>query len=914
MSIRERFERLGGGSSDDDDDNEKRSQSSNTGDNDGMSLDPDRFDGNSDVTDDAPDDDNGTSGPQPTPPSGSGSGGDSGGDRTTDAPTAESPSGDTADFGDDPFNDGGDTGSGGDSGGGRMTDAPTAESPSGDTADFGDDPFNDGGDSGFAETAPRRDPEDGGFGQSDPGGDTRETPEDDDGFGLSERERSAAIGSYIANNPDLVDTGADDPDGGIYTREDIVIRRGDSGDLVVGPDREAIQSERVEARRDRAGDLELLRGAVADTRDRFETEQALATQDQLTDQETDLVNAIEDTRQRFITEQARRQERVNQATTSPIEGAAKEFNDRSRRERSIALSSEQFGEIDFSLGLGGQGDEVESAADDFGRIVSGALNDFGEAAESRADETAENQAVSPPGTALAGPGITEAGGELIEGGASAVGGLSQAPAAGLDILEATSYLFGGTRAVGGSTQETQRRLSLLGDVAVGVGRETVRGAKENPTDFAGEIVAGAALSGGLSLAARGSRLGRVFGREAGTTRRGAAADAVRDVGGEVEDVALAGGGRIRGDFRLLSREFRSGGRDRGQLGGSGFQSENVKTLDDIIDQSSSEGDVEVVDGDQRMLMREETVERERGAQRTAEEEAAIEEMQQEDFVEDLRREEAAEPTAEEQSAIEEMADGDLVQQAQEAASITAPAEATAASSSGGLFGAIGATAFAATGTDAQAAGGALGTVAGEQTSTGAVAEPFGSFGFVTGADQQPALTEAATSFGLGTTAAVGTATASDSRTTARSRTAAETTTAAQTRARGRLRTRQETDARARLDADLDSGGRPRVEDAETASRFVRAGGSQDGPEPDGTLLDGAVVSGFFSETVTAASLGFGPEGRAPASDATSLTGEVPTVAQASGDADAVTELLSPGGGGEIGGSFDFDLGVGGGDA
>lgn len=55
--------------------------------------------------------------------------------------------------------------------------------------------------------------------------------EGDMGAGLSDEQASAAIGRFIVNNPDLIDTGAGD-DTGRYTPDDLVVRQTDDGRVI----------------------------------------------------------------------------------------------------------------------------------------------------------------------------------------------------------------------------------------------------------------------------------------------------------------------------------------------------------------------------------------------------------------------------------------------------------------------------------------------------------------------------------------------------------------------------------------------------------------------------------------------------------------------------------------------------------
>jgi len=836
VSIRERFERFGGGSSDDDDDETtKKSQSSNTGGDDGMSLDPDRFAGNSDVPDDAPDDDSSSSGgSEPT------------------APTGGDSSGDSSD---------------------RTADAPVAESPSGETADFGDDPFNDGSDSDFRESMPRRDPDDGGFGRSDPGGSTRESPTDDDGFGLSDRERSVAIGSFIANNPDLVNTGAGDPDGGIYSRDDITIRRNDAGDLVVGPSEGAVERERSEARADRGDDLDILRGAVADTRDRFETEQAIAAEQELTDDATDLASAIADTRNRFISEQTQRQDRINEATTSPLEGAADRFQQDATDEQLLAAGFDSGGGVEEVRGpvdanaldseqspilgqLRGEGDggvdEIVSFARDpagesdvVSRLVSDAGN-IGDAAGQAADDAVTTATILP----------RTAGSLLGVDGDDATTFAATAAGVGVAAPEPTST-------VGGLGV-----LALLGGAAA-IDSQIDRSELPLPERPANE------QQNELPVSEPNSQVSELDVADSDVSELD-----VSDADADVSELDIPNE-QPNPDLSVL-RTAQSLGRQRARQReretdkSNPFRREqgaNNDELNDIL--SGPDGDV--------TLGREAPATGETGSEFLQPVEPVVTFGGESET--DAATESATEPevTTEVQDTVSALRDGAQTP-------FTADGRGSAGDADSG--------APAATTPDAD-----VGASTSPLAFSGGFTSPAANVGTATGL--QPATSVAS---GVASLSAPGFGSA----------TATGTTTGTETTPENLLRNRQ----RNRQSGGGGGGGggrrsprrRPRDDDLSlTVGGSTETGGDGQGD----SLLGGAVVSGFFSETATAAA-GVGVDGRAPATDApdgvAALTGEVPTVAQASGEADAVTDLLSPGGGGAIGGSFDFDLGVGGDDA
>jgi len=65
---------------------------------------------------------------------------------------------------------------------------------------------------------------------------------------IPEEDRSDAVGRYILNNSEVVNTSADDPDGGRFSTDDIGVYQNESGETVVGPTPAAQRRERQELR------------------------------------------------------------------------------------------------------------------------------------------------------------------------------------------------------------------------------------------------------------------------------------------------------------------------------------------------------------------------------------------------------------------------------------------------------------------------------------------------------------------------------------------------------------------------------------------------------------------------------------------------------------------------------------------
>jgi len=135
----------------------------------------------------------------------------------------------------------------------------------------------------------------------------------------------AVVGQVIAQNTELFDTGAGDPDGGPLTREDVVVNRLPDGSLDIQVSQEG-QRAIARARGQDRGDRARLQGAA----DEF----------------------FGDSRRERELSFSNRREDINQNTQTPIEGAAQDFVDNSQREQDLA---------------GGGGGQSPAGAQGFGR-------------------------------------------------------------------------------------------------------------------------------------------------------------------------------------------------------------------------------------------------------------------------------------------------------------------------------------------------------------------------------------------------------------------------------------------------------------------------------------------------------------------------------------------------------------------
>lgn len=280
--------------------------------------------------------------------------------------------------------------------------------------------------------------------------------------------RDEQVASWIDQNPGLVDTGPGDADGGRFEPDDIVVRESDDGDMVVGPSEAAIEREREE-------------------------QASLINRIQRNEDDTpEILSVIDDAESDGRPEDPSRD--GSTARTAAAEAAARD--------------DEQFGDIDWSFGLGDPDeDEVENAIDNTTGALADELEQRGESFEQRADERAAEAdeltgGYSPPGT-LGTAGRSRAGGEFGEAAYRGAAGVAQLPSLSLEAQEAAVWATEGALRGPDEVQKRAEQAAAAGGTAVDAGVEF---AMENPRDALSGVLVGAA-AGGIT---QSGRLGRLF--------------------------------------------------------------------------------------------------------------------------------------------------------------------------------------------------------------------------------------------------------------------------------------------------------------------------------------------------------------------------------------------------------------------
>ena len=194
---------------------------------------------------------------------------------------------------------------------------------------------------------------------------------------------------------------------------------------------------------------------------------------------------------------------VADKATEPVQEKGREF--RQKREE----EGEQFGDVDLTLGLGGEGDDIEQAAE---RFQSGVRNRAADAGNYLMDP--DNSGRSLGEFVLTETGNEELGqqydsalrdfGRGVVTGSGAVVG--SAPKFGVEAAETTIYTLTNPR------DTAAKSTGATSAAAV----ETVEGFQENPAQATGNLVGGVALGIGASRAASGLR--RSGDRSSSTSR------------------------------------------------------------------------------------------------------------------------------------------------------------------------------------------------------------------------------------------------------------------------------------------------------------------------------------------------------------------------------------------------------------
>jgi len=169
---------------------------------------------------------------------------------------------------------------------------------------------------------------------------------------------------------------------------------------------------------------------------------------------------------------------------------------------STRTTEEQFGDIDWSFGLGGEGDEVEAALDDVSSFIAEGSRDFGEElfSEEVSGESLGEAVLDFAGQEQLGDQYDQA---LRNLGAGTVSGAGQLGALPPQLVTEAPEFVGYAATNPGET--AQQLPGAVAERAVMTGEA----AAENPARFTGTLIGSTALSGGLFKATQGTRAGTV---------------------------------------------------------------------------------------------------------------------------------------------------------------------------------------------------------------------------------------------------------------------------------------------------------------------------------------------------------------------------------------------------------------------
>ena len=338
-------------------------------------------------------------------------------------------------------------------------------------------------------------------------------------------QQEAAVDQFVEQNPGLVDEGPNDPDGGLFTPDDISVRETDSG-FEVGPSEEAIARERREQR-------EIDRMFAASRR--FQGQQLSGAVDEFVSENPELFGDGDFSRddvelrteddqtvigldQEAIDRERSEQEAVNDILTVDDRFTGEQSNpfatqstpEQSEAQAQPQQQQEQFGDIDWSAGLGDPDeDEVENFVDEtIGQGGSEWVGDTLAGTDRYLDENPGDNWFTQLGNTNA---------KTLVGMAKSA---PQAPATVLEGVELTTYLAGGTRIVSGDNQVFVDRADQTLDATERVVSEGIAEAEENPTKALSQVTGGAALGRVFSL----SRLGTSADVDVATAARRATGD------------------------------------------------------------------------------------------------------------------------------------------------------------------------------------------------------------------------------------------------------------------------------------------------------------------------------------------------------------------------------------------------------
>lgn len=226
-----------------------------------------------------------------------------------------------------------------------------------------------------------------------------------------------------------------------------------------------------------------------------------------------------------------------------------------RDDLGLSRDSEQFGDIDFSAGLGGPEDEVERFVDE--DVPEVAQQFSPEQRDLLRDAAAETvPGFSSFNRAAEISGVDES---IDRGVQDAATGYAELPAQGLEASELALYITDATPAAGGSEAQFDRRIDQVGSAAAGRAVLAAQAAENDPVRTGTAFVAGSAAEAGTVGAI--SRLGSA-GRLASTGTRSTPDATIRTAGTYSPDVDAVGEAR------------RFAAADRGQLELAGGEPES----------------------------------------------------------------------------------------------------------------------------------------------------------------------------------------------------------------------------------------------------------------------------------------------------------------------------------------------------
>ncbi|UIP01747.1 hypothetical protein Hbl1158_16970 (plasmid) [Halobaculum sp. CBA1158] len=420
------------------------------------------------------------------------------------------------------------------------------------------------------------------------GGQTRDTEI------ISSQQRSAAIGSFIAQNPDLVDTGAADPDGGIFDSDEIVVRGVEDGEIIVGPTEEAIQREQTQRANQSVslgttGTPELATGAVETTQrinaaepEMIRNAAEATAEDQARERELEAIeeregrlDELQGAAERYVNDAQQEQEidEINNGTDSESEIDDINFT-------ALQAGGVSGGDVTEAVAAAGLGLNIDVSAEGGDDPVERGIKLVGRDAADLGRSFAEDNPVidNPDSTVDRGVNIAQQSFAALPG--ETIAGTTETVELAAFVAERAPEAFEPSPVAPGEfdgepSEDTQQarneldtRISRITSAAAEFGEQV----QEDPAQAgrAAPAVAGALL-GGTSLARQAASADAPVGSAArGATRQ--IGDGVRDAPGDITAT-------VQRTADTLRDEFTSPGRDRGQAGpGSLLGDSDTRTI------------------------------------------------------------------------------------------------------------------------------------------------------------------------------------------------------------------------------------------------------------------------------------------------------------------------------------------------